>query len=210
MDHLFQTKPTVSTKQKIFETAVDLFSMSGFAAVSVREITKHVGIKESALYNHFKTKDDILEAIYTAFRSERSRALPSIDDLDAMLERVPLDAFLKQGFRTFVDTVENPLYVKMWRILNMEQYRDARARAIVLDDLYGGTIAFLEAVFAWYIERGALRAQDPKMLAFEYQYPMFAVMTEYLLLRLEERETAELERRVERHIQSFIERLAPK
>ena len=58
---------TNSNKEKILNTAIDLFSNKGFNAVSVRDITRGVEIKESSLYNHFKSKDEILETIFWNF-----------------------------------------------------------------------------------------------------------------------------------------------
>lgn len=38
------------TKDKIFDTALDLFSKKGYDSVSVRTIASEVGIKESSIY----------------------------------------------------------------------------------------------------------------------------------------------------------------
>ena len=53
----------MKTKEKILKEALFLFSDRGFHAVSVRDIAKAVGIKESSLYNHFKNKQDIFDSI---------------------------------------------------------------------------------------------------------------------------------------------------
>jgi len=198
-------KNTPNTKQKILETAIELFSQNGYSAVSVREITKHVGIKESALYNHFKTKDDILSTIYSIFLTElRQKGLPPMEKLDEILKTLTPEQFLLRGFTNFKKSVNSPLATKMWRILNIEQFRDSRARKIVLEDIYKGTIDFLEAAFQIMIENGAIKPHDPRLLAFEYQYPLFSVMTEYLLLKFDDQDTAELDKRVEDHVHYFI------
>jgi AcrR family transcriptional regulator len=206
MDHLFPVKETTSTKRKIFDTAVDLFSQNGYSAVSVREITKQVGIKESALYNHFKTKDEIIETIYAAFRSENlQKSLPPLEQLDAILERMTPEAFLMQGFASFKRIVDHPVMMKMWRILITEQFRDPRAREIILNDIYKRTIDFLETAFLKLIDRGLIQPREARQLAFEYQYPIFAVMTEYVLLKYDNKDSSELEIRVQQHIQFFIQ-----
>lgn len=205
MDLLPPKKESGQTKRRILETSIDLFSQNGFTAVSVREITKQVGIKESALYNHFKTKDDILKAIYEVFtnRSE-GNGFPAPEQLRAMLENTELDTFLKQGFEQYKRTVENPLLVKIWRILNMEQYRDVRARDIILTCMYKGTIDFLELAFSILQEQGKIKKEEhPAVLAVEYQYPIFAMMTEYLLLTHNHAGTDELEIKVAKHIEYF-------
>ena len=43
----------MTTKERIIDQALDLFSRKGYDGVSVRDISGAVGIKESSLYNHF-------------------------------------------------------------------------------------------------------------------------------------------------------------
>lgn len=63
----------VDTKERIIETALDLFSKKGFEAVSVRDISGKIGIKESSLYYHFKNKQEIFEVIVdTCIKKRRS------------------------------------------------------------------------------------------------------------------------------------------
>ena len=50
------------TKDKIFDTALDLFSKKGYDSVSVRTIASEVGIKESSIYNHYKLSTDFVHS----------------------------------------------------------------------------------------------------------------------------------------------------
>ena len=52
-----------STREKILNVSLELFSQRGFSAVSIRDICKCVGIKESSVYYHFENKQNIFEAI---------------------------------------------------------------------------------------------------------------------------------------------------
>ncbi|TMV46242.1 TetR/AcrR family transcriptional regulator [Paenibacillus mesophilus] len=208
MDHLFPVKESGQTKRRILEAAIDMFSQNGYSAVSVREITKQVGIKESALYNHYKTKDEILESIYLLFKNmqkNNGQGFPSPEQLQQILKAVSLEAFLEQGFDQFIRAIENPLLTKIWRILNIEQYRDQRAREIILQYIYKDTIDFLTSAFQILIPNQQIKPYDAKLLAIEYQYPIFAMMTEYLLLKFDDKETDELEKRVKSHIHYFTE-----
>ena len=51
------------TKREIIEKALELFSECGYDAVSVGEIAAAVGIKAPSLYNHYKSKQAIFDAI---------------------------------------------------------------------------------------------------------------------------------------------------
>lgn len=58
------------TKERIFDESLELFSKKGYEAVSVREIAREVGIRESSIYNHYKNKEAILDAIIDYFKIE--------------------------------------------------------------------------------------------------------------------------------------------
>lgn len=51
------------TKDKIIQTADTLFYQNGFEKTSFADIAQHVGISRGNFYHHFKTKDDILDAV---------------------------------------------------------------------------------------------------------------------------------------------------
>lgn len=56
-------KSNMTTKEKVKQTAQKLFREKGYAAVGLRELAKEVGIQAPSLYNHYKSKDDILREI---------------------------------------------------------------------------------------------------------------------------------------------------
>ena len=53
----------MSTRDRIIETADRLFYQQGFEATSFANIASAVGISRGNFYHHFKTKDDILDAV---------------------------------------------------------------------------------------------------------------------------------------------------
>lgn len=55
-------KPLLST-DRIVETARLLVDSEGLAAVSTRRLAAELGVSGPSLYNHFRTKDQILEAV---------------------------------------------------------------------------------------------------------------------------------------------------
>lgn len=55
-------KPLLST-DRIVETARELVDAEGLAAVSTRRLAAELGVSGPSLYNHFRTKDEILEAV---------------------------------------------------------------------------------------------------------------------------------------------------
>ncbi len=53
-------RPGATARDEILDAAAELFTSQGFANTSTRAIADAVGIRQSSLYHHFATKDDIL------------------------------------------------------------------------------------------------------------------------------------------------------
>ena len=58
-------RPGATAHEEILDAAAELFTTQGYAATSTRAIAEAVGVRQSSLYHHFDTKDDILEALLT-------------------------------------------------------------------------------------------------------------------------------------------------
>ena len=69
--------PKPSTRDLIIEKADTLFYEGGFEATSFSDIAASVGISRGNFYHHFRTKDEILDAVIDR-RMARTAAL--LDD----------------------------------------------------------------------------------------------------------------------------------
>src|SRR5204863_3499927 len=57
------TRKKASKKEFILKKAAQMFREKGFAATSMRDLAESVGIEAASLYNHIRSKNEILEAI---------------------------------------------------------------------------------------------------------------------------------------------------
>jgi AcrR family transcriptional regulator len=57
------SRPGATAREEILDAAAELFTTQGYANTSTRSIADAVGIRQSSLYHHFSTKDDILEVL---------------------------------------------------------------------------------------------------------------------------------------------------
>ena len=53
----------MTTRERILDEALTLFSESGYGDVYVGDIADAVGIKAPSLYKHFKNKQEIFDAL---------------------------------------------------------------------------------------------------------------------------------------------------
>jgi AcrR family transcriptional regulator len=59
--HQQPSRPGATARDEILDAAAELFTTQGYASTSTRSIADAVGVRQSSLYHHFKTKDEILE-----------------------------------------------------------------------------------------------------------------------------------------------------
>lgn len=192
------------TKERIFDVSLELFATKGFDAVSVREIARAVGIRESSIYNHYPSKDAIMDSIFTYFQKELVKMRPpEARNPDKINELTP-DIFRERVNRT-LDILRTPKMAKIFQISSSEQFRDERAKNIILHTLIKEPQQFTENVLEKMVENKVIKPINPKILSVEFQYPLFTLFLEYLLLRSENSNTSTVEKAILNHVDYFLE-----
>jgi AcrR family transcriptional regulator len=195
-----------TTKQKIFDASVDLFSKKGFSGVSVREIARNVGIKESSLYNHFQNKDDILAKIFDYFQNEMEKTSLSEEYLAEKISNIPVNEFWEKGLANFQQTTMKPEIQRISKIVLLEMFRVQRARDLALNELFTRQQELAVTIFSLMQERGLIKKSlNPELLAMEYTYGMLAMQFEYNILDSWNLNTAKVREKMLRHIKFISE-----
>jgi AcrR family transcriptional regulator len=201
--------PSASNNRlKLINAAVDLFSLNGYDGVSIRDLCRAVGIKESSFYNHFHSKEELLALILEGFRTRYRNHLPAEEQLDALLAPGSPHEFWFAALHRFIEMMTDPGMRKINRILHLEQYRNPLARAILNEEIIQRPQRYAELAFEKFIARGWVRSNDPALLAQGYQLPLYALMSQYLALDAAGEDTAPLFRRMEEHVRFFNQLIA--
>jgi AcrR family transcriptional regulator len=67
--------PAPDTRRRILAVALEMFSTHGYAGTSMRDISESMGMTKAALYYHFESKEQILDAVTEPIRAEMDRML---------------------------------------------------------------------------------------------------------------------------------------
>ncbi|MCA8829604.1 TetR/AcrR family transcriptional regulator [Hymenobacter pini] len=77
------TTRKTNRRQLILDEAAKLFKQKGFGGTSMRDLAREVGMEAASMYNHIKSKDEILELICTRIAHTYISQLADIEQTDA-------------------------------------------------------------------------------------------------------------------------------
>lgn len=166
----------LQTRRRILDAALRLFSRDGFQGASVRGLAREAGLTEAALYYYFRSKREILLALY-----EERGFVAALDLLEQLpLAKLPLAEQLR---RTAIASAglwhEN---VDLLRVVLMEVLRGDKAARSVHQALMDRWRQGILHLLARYQEEGQLPAQvDLAALANAWVHLLFGAFVDRLL-----------------------------
>jgi len=191
----------MGTKEKIIDVSIELFSNNGYNGVSIRDITKLVGIRESSLYKHFKSKEEILDNIFEIFIKSYNQTNLTEEEIQVKVTQTDLLPFLRIAIENFFRDMETPRLEKIFRILMNEQFRVEKARNIIINYLMHDPVSFYSAVFQ---EKLKDRFPDYNLLAREFHYPVFAMVYEYSVAKINNGQLSEIKKQILEHVDFYF------
>ncbi|MDD3224890.1 MAG: TetR/AcrR family transcriptional regulator [Clostridium sp.] len=198
--HSSETKK--STKQEIFETSVKLFSKEGYNGVSMREIAKEVGIKESSIYNHYKNKEEILSSLFDYFAENLTAYRPNEEEIEKMLDYMSVEDVFKQLIISFGKSLNGTLDA-IARIIYTEQFRNEKAKKLMLENMILEPSRFITKVLKVMSRKKLIKNINMELIADEYNYGLLALTFEYAHAVNNGEDTAPVIKKMFKHV-SFI------
>lgn len=150
-----------STKEKIFDAAVDLFAEKGYDGVSIRDIGRAVGITEGAFYKHYSGKEEILESIFAYVEGRIYPQAPEAS-IDALVEAFSFRELLESMPRSMM---ADPHLTRITRVMLIEMYHNEEIRNYVRGELFERPVDETEVLFKKLMEKGKIKPCDPRALS---------------------------------------------
>ena len=162
------------TKERILAAALEMFSQNGYAGTNIRELSASLGLVKSGVYKHYESKEAIWNALLDqmiAYYGEHFGSpdhLPPVPDSPEELTRLTM--------HMVNINVHDEKIIMTRKVLTLEQFRDDRARDLATKHFLTGLTEMFTRIFTGMMEKGVLRKDDPKMLAFAYTAPISALI----------------------------------
>lgn len=194
-----------TTKEKLFISAIWLFSSRGVDRVGIRELCHSVNIKESSFYNHFPGKEALLISIFDRYLEIGRKTLLTRGEVDAIIEAADVDRFFPSMMEKFLEHTSNPLFQMMRRIVLMESFINPKAAEVAKNTLYSFRKESMECGLRDLMEKGLIRELDETALTIEYCYAASEMLDEYLLFEFWKADTSGVTQKLVDHVRFFTE-----
>jgi len=150
-------RKNASKKGLILQRAATMFRERGFAASSMRDLAETVGIEAASLYNHIRSKNEILESICFDVANIFNEKIQEVESgRQSNINKI--ESLLRFHIEQMVDNYENVIVSdREWRHLDepyranfQNQRRTYRKRfaAIIEDGIVKGEIRRIDAATA--------------------------------------------------------------
>ena len=170
------------TKDRILNSALELFAQNGYLGTSMSDIAKQLGFTKAALYKHYASKQEILDQIVERMnRMDYERAeeyeMPETEP-DGFAEaymHTPIEKIRIYSLAQFDHWTKETFSANFRKMLTLEQYRDPKLAQLHHDYLAGGPLEYMAAIF----RKLADSDEEAMQLALDFYGPMYLLYSVY-------------------------------
>ena len=170
------------TKERILETALELFAQNGYLGTSMNDIAGQLGFTKAALYKHYTSKQEILDKIVERmnkmdYERAESYEMPETqpDGFAEAYLNTPVQKIRAYSTAQFDHWTKETFSSNFRKMLTLEQYRDQKLAQLHHDYLAGGPLEYMAAIFRKLTDSDEAAMQ----LALEFYGPMFLLYSVY-------------------------------
>jgi AcrR family transcriptional regulator len=196
-------KKKTSTRDRILKEALTLFSSKGYRAATMRDIAAEVGVRQGAIYNHFKNKEEILETLLNDLME--SALVNLFGDLEMPGIHRKGKSILAKIATTFKLISFDPENEALFRLMMQELFRNRRIRELYHEHFYQQNVKKLSTLFFQMMQEEMIKSSDPLMLANEFFSPLFFYQMQVVLLKIDGKSTSAAVTLFEKHVDIFWE-----
>lgn len=174
----------MTTKQKILNEALTLFSEKGYSAVYVGDIADAVGIKAPSLYKHYKSKQAIFDSCVEVFseRMEQVRnklRLPYTPNAEINYQTASMETIIEIAINLFVFYLQDDVAAKFRKMLMIERYHNSELNELFENLFMDGAVRHEEKIFFDLIDAKIIKKENPHIIALRFYTPIFYLLQKY-------------------------------
>lgn len=181
-ENKLKRKKGIITQNKILSKSAYLFARYGFDNISIREIAKEADIKESSIYNHFKSKQDILVKLLKEFEVRAPDSRPTYKQLETMAAIMSFREILKNIMFSVGRNIDE-LLANVAIIIECERFRSIQAADAYYHYLVNEPIAYYQSLIKMMMKENKIKNNNALNIIKNYCYISLSLSQEYFMAK---------------------------
>ncbi|MEI3301852.1 MAG: helix-turn-helix domain-containing protein [Eubacterium sp.] len=163
-------------KEEIVLTTLELAARKGLANVSMSMIADKIGIKKPSLYKHFKSKDEIVEAMYQFLRQQAKEKanIKPMDYSTFFAGKTALDV-LQSVVHGYIQMNQQEQMMNFYKVIYSERPINPMAAKIVVEETETMILATKQLFYAMEVHN-VLHFNNADMSAVSFAMTIHGLM----------------------------------
>lgn len=141
-------------QNEIIQKALQLIDSNGIQGLTIKNLSKEIGISEPAIYRHFENKEDIIMSILHMFHQHSEQIMIQVSKKETVLEQV--DVLFEQYMHSFQN---NPSLVAV--IFSEELFRNEGAQRELTSAIIAKNMTQMTKMLEKGVQQGTIRNDIP-------------------------------------------------
>lgn len=125
----------MNRKEEIIIATLELAAEKGLGTVSMAQIADKIGIKKASLYNHFKSKEEIIEQMYVYLRQQAKQQKKHSDlTIDELLTGRTMSEILHAVVYSYKELNSDPQMLIFYKVIMAERCFNPKAAKIMVEE----------------------------------------------------------------------------
>lgn len=166
----------MTTKERILNATLELGALDGLGSVSLSMIAEKVGIRKQSIYNHFSSKDEIIDELYKYLRQRAKNKVSSeIIDYGSLVKgKLPLEV-LTQVVQNYITMNQDSGMEQFYKFIMSERTIHKEAAKIMIAETEKMIHATKQLFYAMQVQH-VMEFKNVDMAAFSFAMTIHSIM----------------------------------
>ena len=166
----------MNRKEEIIYATLELASLNGLKSVSMSQIADKVGIKAPSLYNHFASKDKIIQEMYSVLRQNaQNNNTQKPVDYSMLFEERSLEEILMISATSYMGMISDKNMLQFFKVLYSERATNPTAAKIMVEETER-MLAQTRDLFYALAVHGKIMNKNADMAAMTYAFTLHSLI----------------------------------
>ena len=162
-------------KEQILWATLDLATEYGLNAITMSQIAQKVGIQKPSLYNHFKSKDEIITSVYEFIRENAKNTTNGQIDISELAKNNSAETVLTFVVTNYLNMNKSEKLLAFYKVIYAERAINVEAAKIIIEETNRMILATKNIFYALQVH-GKINVKDIDTAALSFAMTIHSII----------------------------------